>query len=745
MKLNPITLRFSAKQQHLEVDFLRNYLKNSLSHIRIALILGCILFAIFGVLDAILIPEKKHLIWAIRYGAICPTIIFVLFLSYVPKTQEWIQPILSALIVISGGGIIAMIIIAPPPVSYSYYAGLILIFIFGYTFIRVRFIWATLAGWIVVFLYEIAASFYQTPMPVLINNNFFFISANVIGMLACYSIEFYTRRAYYLNWLLIKEKEKVYTVNQELEKRVENRTKELINKTENLRREIDERKQVEEDLQTKNLVFESAITANSIANVEGLLTNINKTFLKIWGYEKKEDVLGEPIARFLKFEHEAKVIITSLDETGIWEGEYTALKRDGSTFSAYGLATTIKSLSEDITGYQSSVIDISDYKKAQKIAGENEKLALVGQIAGKMAHDFNNVLGIIMGHSELALLKYKELEIKNTFELIFNQTLRGKNLTKNLITFAKSAEPKQEFFSINEKIDFVLKLLEKDLDGIEIQKDELNKIEVLADPGMIEHSLVNLIQNSIHATGLIENPQIIIRIYCLKQTVVFEIEDNGCGIPEEHIDNIYEPSFSLKGSQDVHGRYRDEIKGTGYGMSNVKRYIELHNGNVLIESNIASGTKVTITLPMIEKELTKEEMLEIQRTKNYPGKYILLVEDEPAISDVQNQILTQPPNDHEVDIASNGQIAIEMLAKNQYDLISLDNMLPGKINGIDIYHHIRKTNTSLPILFISGNIEFLESIKMLKQKDPYLAHVSKPCMNIDYLNSINKLFESLTI
>ncbi len=519
-----------------------------------------------------------------------------------------------------------------------------------------------------------------------------------------------------------------------------------------VRREIGERKQVEEELQIKNWVFETAITANSITNTEGIITNINKIFLKMWGYQKKEDVLGKPVSRFHKFETEAGRIITTLDQTGIWEGEFIALKKDGSTFSAYGLATTVKNLSEDIIGYQAAVIDISDRKKAenekieaQKIAAENEKLALVGQIAGKMAHDFNNLLGIIMGHSELALLKYEDLEIRNTFELIYNQTLRGENLTKNLISFAKSAEPKQEVFSMNEQVDFVLKLLKNDLKKIEILKDDLNKIDVLADPGMIEHTLVNLIQNSIHATSLTKNPQIIIRVYCSKQTAVLEVEDNGCGIPEEHMKNIYEPSFTLKGCQDVHGRYSKGIKGTGYGMANVKKYIKLHNGNVLVESDIDTGTKVTITLPMIQKQLTREEVLEIQRTKNYTGKYILLVEDEPAISDIQNQILTQSPNHHEVDIASNGQIAIEMLDKNQYDLISLDYMLPGKLNGLDVYYHLRKTNTSVPILFVSGNIEFLESIMMLKQKDPNLAHVTKPCKNIDYLYSINKLFENLTV
>ncbi len=186
-------------------------------------------------------------------------------------------------------------------------------------------------------------------------------------------------------------------------------------------------KRAEAELQLKNLVFESAITANSASNTKGLLTHVNNTFLALWGYPKKEDVLGVPIPHFFKSENEAKTIITSFDETGTWEGEFTALKKDGSTFAAYGLATTIHGLSEGIIGYQSSLIDISDRKKAEtqknegeKIAGENEKPVLVGRIAGKMAHDFNNILGIIMGHSELALLQCKNLEINNTFKLIFS-------------------------------------------------------------------------------------------------------------------------------------------------------------------------------------------------------------------------------------------------------------------------------------------------------------------------------------
>lgn len=82
-----------------------------------------------------------------------------------------------------------------------------------------------------------------------------------------------------------------------------------------------------------------------------------------------------------------------------------------------------------------------------------------------------------------------------------------------------------------------------------------------------------------------------------------------------------------------------------------------------------------------------------------------------------------------------------MFERNQYDFISLDYVLPGIISGMDIYNHIRKTNKTIPILFISGNIEFLESIKELKQKDANIDHLSKPCRNIEYMDSINELFE----
>ena len=180
-------------------------------------------------------------------------------------------------------------------------------------------------------------------------------------------------------------------------------------------------------------------------------------------------------------------------------------------------------------------------------------------------------------------------------------------------------------------------------------------------------------------------------------------------------------------------------------MSNVKRYIvEKHKGDISLESEVGQGTKITVALRIIKDHLSSDEKKEIVKSQIYPKKRILLVEDEPAIADVQYQLLTKEPFSHVVSIAANGQMAIDTFDRNKFDLVSLDYMLPGNINGLDVYHHIRKNDQNIPVLFISGNIEFLESMTRLKQKDPHLEYLSKPIDNIDYVNNINELAGSTT-
>lgn len=378
--------------------------------------------------------------------------------------------------------------------------------------------------------------------------------------------------------------------------------------------------------------------------------------------------------------------------------------------------------------------------KAHSYAAEREKQALIGKIAGKMAHDFNNVLGAVMGNAEIAIPDCNETHTRETLELILEQSLRGRNLTRNLVAFAKDQEPKQEYFAVNDKIDLVLNLLKKDMLNVGVTKEWSPGIpDILADPGMVEHCLVNLLQNALHATSKSEYPSIRIRTFYSDKHICITIEDNGCGIPKEHFERIFEPAFTLKGGRDTIGAYAPGIKGTGYGMSNVKKYLEQHHSTIHIESEVNRGTVITICFPEMKKSLSSGEVTEITTRGVVSGKRILIVEDELAISEVQYRILSKAPCNHSLDTAVNGQMAMDLISRNEYDLISLDYVLPGGINGIEVYNYLRQKNRKTPVLFISGNLSFLESIANMKEDDPFIDHISKPCQNREYINRISDL------
>ncbi|WP_321494509.1 PAS domain S-box protein [uncultured Desulfobacter sp.] len=511
-------------------------------------------------------------------------------------------------------------------------------------------------------------------------------------------------------------------------------------------------RQITERIQYQNKLQESQarLAALSDASFEsiflsdqGVCLDQNLTAQRMFGYSRDEAV-GRSGMEWIQSADRETVrhnILSGYEKPY----EVTALRKDGTTFPAEIQGRMFMAFGRRIRS--TAVRDISERKRIEeeKIqaldqVADASKLALVGQVAGKMAHDFNNILGIMMGHVELSLLECRDPEIRKTLELVIEQTHRGKNLTRNLVAFANAQEPRQEFFPVDQKIEQTLTLLKMDLEGIYLIRDYVETApDLFADSGMIEHALVNVLQNAIHALSLSTQPTILIKTYDKGGYLWIKIEDNGCGIPEDFLGRIFEPAFTLKGSRDKTRAYKEGIKGTGYGMANVKKYVSQHHGLIEVHSTLGQGTRVEMAFPVIEKNLTPKEVQEIEAQNFCSGKSILLVEDEASIADLQFRILTRPPCNHQVDLADTGLNAMELFDRNFYDIISLDYMLPGGINGMDVYHYIRKKTPDIPILFISGNIEFLESIRDLTQKDAWVDHLSKPCRNMDYLHSVHRL------
>lgn len=223
--LSVISLSFNDK--NIEQDFLKYYRFRVVGSIRYALIISLVLYLGFAVLDSFLFPEFKVVFHRIRYFIIIPLVLLTLIYTYRSKTLKHLQLITSISVLIAGYGIIAMLYIGGREVNILYYVGLILIFIYNYDFIKLRFLNASIVGNSVLIGYIIVALKIDVSVQILLTSLFFLTSANVMGMVSAYYYESVNRRYYYSNILLNEEKQKTADINQNLEKQVEERTQNL--------------------------------------------------------------------------------------------------------------------------------------------------------------------------------------------------------------------------------------------------------------------------------------------------------------------------------------------------------------------------------------------------------------------------------------------------------------------------------------------------------------------------------------
>ncbi|MDI6743694.1 MAG: diguanylate cyclase, partial [Smithella sp.] len=373
MKLHPVTLKFSGECAHLEEPFLKDYHKISLSQIRVFLILGALLYAAFGILDALLMPEQKLMVWLVRFIVIGPGLITVLLISFTDVFRKYMQGVLSFAFTLAGFGIITMIVIAPPPVSHAYYAGLMLVFTWGYTLIRLFFIWASLAGWLQVVLYEVAAVWVNpTPLDIFIGNNFFFISANLVGMMACYAIEFYARRDFFMKKQLETEKVNVRKINEELEDRVRQRTMDYQIVNQALKKEVRGHQKAEEALRISEEKYRALVeNANDLVfrtDKEGQLVFFNISTVRILGYDEKE-ILGKSYLSLVRpdMREEALQFFGRQIKNGIRNtySEYPVVKKDGSEI---WLGQNTQLIMEDgnVKGFQAVSRDVTERRRLER-------------------------------------------------------------------------------------------------------------------------------------------------------------------------------------------------------------------------------------------------------------------------------------------------------------------------------------------------------------------------------------------
>ena len=208
-------LRFSGE---LEDSFAEYYFRRSVPRARFALVLAVLLFALFGILDALIVPDDAPKIWLIRFAFVCPLGLAVLAFTYSRRFRPIMQPTLAAFAAAGGSSIVAMIAIADPPAVYLYYAGLVLVIFWTYTLLQLRFAYATVACGAIIVGYEVVAIWFtDTPIEILVNNNFFFLTAAILGVAAGYNIEDGIRTSFLQRRLIEEQRAELAERNVELD------------------------------------------------------------------------------------------------------------------------------------------------------------------------------------------------------------------------------------------------------------------------------------------------------------------------------------------------------------------------------------------------------------------------------------------------------------------------------------------------------------------------------------------------
>lgn len=723
--MNPFTLSF---REELEKSFLDDYYHKSLWHVRMSLLFAIFFYGVFGLLDAWLVPAVEEELWLICYAIFVPFVLLVFLFSFSHRFKRYMQQSLSAVILLAGLGIIVMIIIAPYPGNYSYYAGLILVFIYGHTFFKLRFIWASLAGWMIVAAYEVGAVWLsRTPIPILVNNNFFFLGGNILGMFASYSIELYSRKEFIHSRLLEMERKKVHASNQELERRVIERTTQLLNTNKKLRQEVAIRESAESALRESEQRFR-CLSENSPEIIytlgrDGTFTYVNPAWEKVLGHSVDE-VTGKYFVNFSP-EEESKKYVRLFKQ--IRDGKEilrdvrgTLLNKDGSPrlFNLSGAPN----LGPDgsVSGMVGLLKDVTEERSLQAQLQQAQKMEAVGTLAGGVAHDFNNLLQAVLGYSDLLLLHKTEADPdhRKIFE-IKKSAERGAELARQLLTFSRKVKSKLRPTDLNHEVGQVHRLLERILPKmikIELHLSE-NLKTVNADPAQLEQVLVNLALNAKDAMQeggelIIETQNVRLSEYYCKthlgaksgDYVLISVSDTGHGMDKKTVANIFEPFFTTK----------ERGKGTGLGLAMVYGIIKSHAGYIMCYSEPSEGSTFKIYLPTIEEQAPETEERKEDKIQKGGNETLLLVDDEEVILELGKEVLSE--FGYTVITASNGEKALSVYRKSQMkiDLVLLDLIMPG-MGGKKCLEELLKISPVAKVVIASGysvNGQIKEALEM---------------------------------
>jgi len=407
-------------------------------------------------------------------------------------------------------------------------------------------------------------------------------------------------------------------------------------------------------------------------------------------------------------------------------------------------AAPLGDANENITGAIETLQDITDRKETEAQLRQAQKMESVGRLAGGVAHDYNNMLSVILGFTDMAM---EELDptgkVYAKLKEVLTAARRATDITRQLLTFARKQTISPIMLDLNKNVETTLKMLRRligeDIDLAWVPGDSLWHVKM--DPSQVDQALANL---CINARDAIEGVGKVIletgnrtfdTAYCAGhpdivpgEFVLLSVSDTGCGMSKDIQDKIFEPFFTTK----------EVDKGTGLGLATVYGIVRQNNGFINVYSEPGNGTIFKIYLPRYEGKAAK---IQKESTKEIPpgrGETILVVEDDSLILELVRNILEKAG--YTVLIAGTPKEAISMIDNytGKIHLLLTDVIMP-EMNGGELARQLQSLYPDLNCVFMSGHTA--DVIAHRGVLDEGVHFVQKPFSRIELEKTIRKALD----
>jgi two-component system cell cycle sensor histidine kinase/response regulator CckA len=510
--------------------------------------------------------------------------------------------------------------------------------------------------------------------------------------------------------------------------------------------DITERKRSEEALRESEgkyrTIIEDIEDGYHEVDMRGNFTFFNESVCKMIGYGR-EELLGMNNRQYADQDNARKVYqaYNRVFLTGqpVKNFEWQIIRKDGARRDVEVSISLIRDGAGHPTGFRGIVRDITERKRAeeekrslQDRLQRAEKMEALGQLAGGVAHDLNNVLGVLSGYSELLIEKIPaDNPIRKYAENIFKSTQKGAAIIQDLLTLARRGVVVSQVVDINGIVSNLLVTIEFDKlkdyhPGVTFRKGlEKDLLNIKGSPVHLEKTVMNLVSNAAEAivgagevTIWTENRYLDKAVRGYDQVnegdyVVLSVSDTGRGIPAADLNKIFEPFYTKKKM----GR-----SGTGLGLAIVWGTVKDHEGYIDVQSAEEKGTTFTLYFPVTREKMSDE-------TKKIPvdeymghGESVLVVDDVEEQRMVATALLMELG--YRVHAVSSGEKAVDYLRESKADILILDMIMDPGIDGLETYQRILEIKPHQKAIIVSG---FSETDRVKEaQKLGAGAYVKKP-------------------